>query len=162
MCRGVANRLGAIVQHRGLPRPLRVEELGEPDQMSETECAPLVEQILGSEADPLLAEAVRQLVKACFYPEFKTCRDSFREMGADGSCRRQELDRVRRRMSGSHCVDCPYWVALTPTQHEQFLRKHWRAAPAEFDAHRNAFLPEDFRCLRQWLYVAAREPRNAK
>jgi hypothetical protein len=161
-CRGVAERLGAIIQHRGLPRPLRVEELGEPGQMSEAECAPLVEQVLGGESDPLLADAVRQLVKACFYPEFKTCRDSFREVGADGACRRQELNRARRRVSGSHCVDCPYWVALIPTQHEQFLLKHWRTTPAEFDAHRNVFLPEDFRALRQWLYAAARAPQNPK
>jgi hypothetical protein len=157
-CRRIADRLWALIQSRGLPPPLRAEELGEPGQMSEAECAPLIAEVLDGEVDSLLAEAVRQLVKACFYPEFKTCRDSFREVGTDGACRRQELDRVRRRVSGAHCVDCPYWVTLTPAQHEQFLQKHWRAAPGEFGANRNLFLPEDFRAFRQWLYAAARRP----
>jgi hypothetical protein len=113
--------------------------------MAEEECALLIARVMAGLAGPRLAEAARQLVKACFYPEFKTCRDSFREVAADGSCRRQELARVRGRISGAHCVDCPHWVALTPAQHIAYLTHEWRGDAAEFSAHRDVFLPEDFR-----------------
>jgi hypothetical protein len=148
-------RLWAIATERGLPPPLAAHERGEPGGMTEEECSPLVARALAGAADPLLAEAVRQVIKACLYPEFKTCRDSFREVGADGRCKRQEFDRVRRRVSGAHCVDCPYWVTLTPEQHERFLAENWRAGAAEFAADRRVFLPEDFRALRQWVRRAA-------
>lgn len=151
-----AERLWALVGARGLPRPLAREERGEPGEMSDEECAPLVARVMGAESDPLLATAARQLVKACFYPEFKTCRDSFREVAPDGSCRRQELKRVLGRVSGAHCVDCPHWVALTPEQHEKFLAREWRSGAADFAAHRAVFLPEDFRALRQWLHARGR------
>jgi hypothetical protein len=125
--------------------------------MSEEECAPLVARVVaGVEGDALLAEAARQLVKACFYPEFKVCRDSFREVARDGACRRQQLARVRGRISGTHCVDCPHWVALEPAEHVRFVTAEWRMDPADFTAHREVFLPEDFRELRRWLYAAAR------
>ena len=152
----LAARLWVLVDERGLPRPLEPAERGEPGELSEAECAPLVARVMDGAADTLLATAVRQLVKACFYPEFKTCRDSFREVAADGSCRRQELARVLGRVSGAHCVDCPYWVALTPEQHERFLAREWRVGAAAFTAHRAEFLPEDFRALRRWLYGRAR------
>ena len=152
----IAQRLWMLVNKRGLPRPLAVHERGEPGGMSDEECAPLVSAVIDPAESLLLVEAVRQLVKACFYPEFKTCRDSFREVKPDGSCRRQELSRVLRRVSGTHCVDCPHWVALTPEQHEKFLGRNWRAGDAELRAHRDVYLPEDFRELRLWLYHAAR------
>lgn len=152
-----ARRLWTLVVERGLPRPLATHERGEPGGMTDEECAALVAAVVDSGADALLVEAVRQLVKACFYPEFKTCRDSFREVEPDGSCRRQELPRVLRRISGTHCVDCPHWVAMTPVQHERFLARNWRAGADTFFAHRDVFLPEDFRALRQWLYAAARK-----
>jgi len=151
-----AARLRGLVEARGLPRPLTAAERGAPGEMSDEECAPLVARVLGGADEPLLAVAARQLVKACFYPEFKTCRDSFREVSPDGSCRRQELERVRGRVSGAHCVDCPHWVALTPAQHEKYLAREWRAGAADFAAHRAVFLPEDFRALRQWLHAWAR------
>jgi hypothetical protein len=152
----LATRLWALVTERGLPRPLRPAERGTPGEMSDAECAPLVARVLGEAQDPLLKTVVRQLVKACLYPEFKTCRDSFREVSPDGSCRRQELGRVLGRVSGAHCVDCPYWVALTPEQHEKFLGREWRAGAAEFAAQHAVFLPEDFRALRRWLHARAR------
>lgn len=152
-----AASLWALIVERGLPPPLAPNDPGAPGEMSDAECAPLIARVLGAASEPLLAEAARQLVKACFYAEFKVCRDSFREVAADGSCRRQELARVRRRASGAHCVDCPYWVALTPAQHEKFLARHWRAGAADFAAHREIFLPEDFRALRRWVRERARE-----
>jgi hypothetical protein len=127
--------------------------------MAEEECAPLVARVVaGVEGEALLAEAARQIVKACFYPEFKVCRDSFREVARDGACRRQQLERVRGRISGTHCVDCPHWVALEPAEHVRFVTAEWRGDPAGFTAHREIFLPEDFRALRRWLHAAAREP----
>ena len=79
----LAARLSALIAERGLPRPLAPGEIGAPGGIAEAECAPLVARVAGAGAPPLLAEAARQLVKACFYPEFTVCRDS--------------LSRVRRR-----------------------------------------------------------------
>ena len=153
----VATRLAILVTERGLARPLCDHEIGAPGSMTEKECSPLVERVMGGLDNPGLDDAVRQLVKACFYPEFKICRDSFREVTRDGSCRRQQLDRAIRRVSGAHCVDCPHWTALTPARHVDYLKSEWRGAPDEFADHRDVFLPEDFRMLRLWLQAAARK-----
>jgi hypothetical protein len=116
-----------------------------------------VARVLGGAGDELLATAVKQLVKACFYPEFTVCRDSFREPTKDGGCKRQELERVRGRVSGTHCVDCPHWVALSPEQHGEMLAREWRVgSAAQLTENRGVFLPEDFRALRRWLYARAR------
>lgn len=157
----LAARLWALVVERGRPRPLAVAERGAPGEMTEAECAPLVARVLGGTADPRWTTVARQLVKACFYPEFKTCRESWREVTADGACRRQELERTRGRVSGAHCVDCPHWVALPPASHEKFLAREWRGGAAAFAAHRGIFLPEDFRALRRWLHARARAPKSA-
>lgn len=151
-----AAQLRQLVAIRGLPRALAPGEIGTPGGMSEEVCAPLVAQVVEGLDEPLFAEAARQLVKACFYPEFKVCRDSFREIARDGSCRRQELERVRCRISGTHCVDCPHWVALEPTAHAEYLAREWRGDPGVLAAERDIFLPEDFRALRRWLHAAAR------
>ena len=158
----VAAQLRALIAERGLPRPLGPGEIGAPGGMSEEACAALIARVLagldaGASSDPLLADAARQLVKACFYPDFKVCRDSFREISRDGTCRRQQLDRVRGRISGSHCVDCPHWVALGADEHAEFLARAWRGDAAQLAAHEGIFLPEDFRALRRWLHAAARE-----
>ncbi|MEO5959926.1 MAG: hypothetical protein ABIZ49_00015 [Opitutaceae bacterium] len=156
---GIAARLQALVEQRGLPRPLARHEIGAPGGMSEDECAPLVLRVLGEAGNgsSLLADAVRQLVKACFYPEFKVCRDSFCEADGSGVCRRQEPGRAQKRVSGSHCVDCPHWVALSAEQHREFLARQWRAGAEAFAASRDVFLPEDFRALRRWLHTRARK-----
>lgn len=156
----VATRLWALVKERGLPRPLTASERGTPGEMSDEEVSPLLDRVLGETAPSWRAELetpVRQLVKACFYPEFKTCRDSFRALAPDGTCRRQEITRTRGRVSGVHCVDCPHWVALTPAQHAKFLVKQWvPTRVADFTAYQEVFLPEDFRALRVFLYRQAR------
>ncbi len=157
----VARRLQAVVAERGLPRPLAPGETGAPGGMAESDCAPLAARVAGPGASSLLAEAARQLVKACFHPEFTVCRDSYREAGADGACRRQELARARGRVSGSHCVDCPHFVALQPAEHAALLRDAWRAEPALLLAQGGVFLPEDFRQLRLWLHAEARRSRRA-
>lgn len=155
--RRLAGQLRAVIDERGLPRPLAAEERGAPGGLPDAECAALVARVMaGLASEPLLAEAARQLVKACFHREFRVCRDSFREVGADGSCRRQQLERVRARISGSHCVDCPHWVALEPGAHASMLAAEWCGDSAEFLQERAVFLPEDFRELRRWLHAAAR------
>jgi hypothetical protein len=152
-----AGQLCTLVAERGLPQPLAPNEDGAPGGMPEEECAALVSRVMaGMGNDPLFADAARQLVKACFYPEFKVCRDSFREVARDGACRRQQLERVRGRISGSHCVDCPHWVAREPDEHAAFLECAWCGDAAELATHREIFLPEDFRALRLWLHAAAR------
>lgn len=158
--RRYADGLWALVKERGLPRPLGAGEPGAPGELSEEACAPLVARVLAnaSEADRIFfANPLRQLVKACFHEEFKVCRDSFREPSPDGICRRQQLVRARQRVSGTHCIDCPYWVALTPEQHGHFLENEWQpAGRQDLDLHRSIFLPEDFRRLRRYLHHTAR------
>ena len=157
---GFAARLWALIGERGLPRPLGPAERGAPGKLPEAEVAQLLDRVLGDlppAGRATLEGPASQLVKACFYPEFKTCRDSFREVSPDGSCRRQELARAKLRVSGVHCVDCPHWVALTPEQHGRFLARAWRReGAAEFAAHRDVYLPEDFRALRRFLHALAR------
>lgn len=111
----------------------------------------LAARISGPGADPGLADAVTQLVKAITYPRLEGCRDSYREAGPDGSCRRQRVEQARRRISGTHCVDCPHWLAFGAVEHEAWLGAAWRSDPGEFAAARGIFLPEDFRALRRLL-----------
>lgn len=157
----LAAQLRQVVADLGLPAPLPEGTEGVSGGMSEAECAPLVARVMAGIEDSRLAEPARQLVKACFYPEFKVCRDSFREVGRDGSCRRQELERARGRISGVHCVDCPHWMALAPVDHGEFLMAEWRRDPSLFALNRDVFLPEDFRALRHWLHAAARRKQGA-
>ena len=153
----VSARLLELLQARGLPPPLIEGETGAPGEMTAAEVAPLVDQVLGDAGSrERWLEPVRQLVKSCFHREFTTCRESYREKSPDGLCRRQQLERVRRRTSGSHCVDCPYWTSLDATAHAALLRASWCEEEATFDANREVFLPEDFRALRRWLHAAAR------
>ncbi len=148
-------RLWQLVTERGVPPPLPPGERGESREMIKEEVAPMIERLVTglSEAEQTaLATPARQLVKACLQGDFKTCRDSFREVLPDGSCRRQELARVRERISGTHCVDCPYWLSLTPVQHARFLAREWRSgAPEDFAAQQAIFLPEDYRALRRFI-----------
>ena len=99
----LGGRLWALGAERGWPRALEEGERGAPGGMSEEECAPLVARVLNGASDELLAGAAKQLVKACFYPEFTVCRDSFREVARDGGCRRQELARARAGERGALC-----------------------------------------------------------
>lgn len=156
---GVAARLREVIVERGLPR---VPPGGRPEEAAElpaAECGPLERRVLGElAADPRWATPVRQLVKACLQPEFRRCRDSYRERSPEGSCRRQDLDKARARLSGSHCVDCPYWLELTPEQHRRVLRENWVGDPAVLVAREDVFLPADFRELRRCVRrIAAAE-----
>lgn len=154
----VAKRLWQLTQTRGLPAPLPADEMGIAGEMEAAEAAPLLAEVLaGLERADELAGAVRQLIKACFHPEFRTCRESYREREADGTCRRQQLGKAKARVSGSHCVDCPYWTSLTREEHERCLKRGWAGDVAEYVAHRDVFLPEDFREFRRLLHTEARK-----
>lgn len=154
--RALAARLRQLIVQRGLPPPLHAGERGAPREMPDRETGPLVAVVAGEGANPLLADAVRQLVKACFYPEFTECRDSYKARSPDGSCRRQQLERARGRVSGSHCVDCPYWLSLEPDDHAALLEESWCGEREEFRRNRGVFLPEDFRALRRAVRAEAR------
>lgn len=163
-CRLVGRRLFALLETRGWPRPLAPDEMGTPGEMPAGEVAPLVAVLidgLDEFSTEAWAGALRQLVKACFHPEFRTCRESYREVGEDGRCRRQEVARVRTRLSGTHCVDCPYWTALAPEQHAALLARHWRdGGAAGLAANREICLPEDFRRLRRLVRAGSRGNRD--
>lgn len=150
------DQLGQLVAERGLPPPLAPEAVCGTGGMAEQEFATLAALGLGGIDDPVLLDLAKQVLKACFYPELATCRDSFREVAKDGSCRRQEVARARSRISGAHCVDCPHWVEREPAAHAVLLAQEWRNEPGLLGAHQGIFLPEDFRALRRWLYSAAR------
>jgi hypothetical protein len=148
----VAAQLWKIVGDRGLPAPLPPNEAGAPGEISDEDCSGLVNQALDGLGQPErddLALPVRHLVKAIFNPEFRNCRNSYREESPDGSRRRQELARALKRTSGSHCVDCPYWTSLPPGKHLQLLDRAWRPEARALLAGRlDVFLPEDFRAFR--------------
>ncbi len=153
----IAERLWRQVEKRGVPQRNAAE--AEAPEMSAQEVGPLVAEILdGVAGADVLKNPARQLVKACFQAARRTCRESYRETTADGVCRRQVLARVRERVSGTHCVDCPYWTEFTAEEHADFLAKAWNPTGAEeFVTEREVFLPEDFRTLRRWLQARARE-----
>jgi hypothetical protein len=154
---GVGERLWHQIEARGLPPPLAKTELGAPGELSPSEIAAMMEPILHAMTERSRLEVpLQQVVKACFYPPFRKCRETYRERAPDGICRRQQLERARTRVSGSHCVDCPYWTALTPVQHTAVLSRGWAGDVAEFTTHVAVFLPEDFRLFRELLADAAR------
>lgn len=151
VAQAVGARLWILVSVRGIPPPIPAGAQSAPELAPEA-VAPLVATLLEdcSRATDL-ATPVRQLVKACFQPERRVCRESYRETRADGNCRRQQLERVRSRVSGTHCVDCPHWNALDGAAHRELLAAAWCGDRDLFTAGRDVFLPEDFRALRRWL-----------
>jgi hypothetical protein len=153
----ISTRLLAIIATRGLPRPLPPGEEGSPGELNAAEVTPLVESVLeGVNRRAALLDPIRQLVKACFHREFAICRDSYREVLPDGICRRQQLKKALGRVSGSHCVDCPYWTSLSADEHAQRLSDSWMGDMEEFERNRSVYLPADFRALRLWIHSAAR------
>jgi hypothetical protein len=153
-----AQRLVDLIAIRGLPRPLAPGEMGQPGEISgdviRTMLVGLLEGLLRADD---LEPIAKQIVKTCFYPPFTDCRESYRELDRSGACRRQLLDRARSRVSGSHCVDCPYWTSLSAAEHEDCLREAWVGDSESLTRHRDIFLPQDFREFRALLRQLAAE-----
>jgi hypothetical protein len=97
-----------------------------------------------------LGTVFKQVLKSCFQPPPAQCRNSFCETDSAGRCRRQERVYDLARLSGAHCVDCPYWLELNGDEHFKFLADRWLAGVDDLEAHRAVYLPEDFRTLRGW------------
>lgn len=146
----VAERLAGIAASRAeLPVPAA---MGEPPEMTADEVEAIVTEALsGLAGREALVVPVKQLAKGCFQATRRECRDSYREVDRAGVCRRQLLAKARERVSGTHCVDCPYWTQLTAAEHAALLAKAWGGAGGaeELAANREIFLPEDFRLLRR-------------
>jgi len=104
-----------------------------------------------------LLPVARQLLKTCIYGEFTECRNSYRSPVAEDRCRRQDPSIARTRISGTPCVDCPYYVTLTQGEHATLLEASWaRGNPVPYTREPALFLPEDFRELRRFLWLQAR------
>jgi hypothetical protein len=127
-----------------------------PAALVESMAREILDEVLPAGKNADLAVPVRQLLKACLQAEPVRCRESYREV-VGGSCRRQDLARARGRISGAHCIDCPHWVALEADRNAALLERSWVVGPVtRFQAHRDVFLPEDFRALRRWVRQAIR------
>jgi hypothetical protein len=151
-----AVRLWRVVREAGLPPPLAPDASGEPGELPAERTAELAAGIFAGLPLPErhldLDVPTRQLLKACLQPEFRQCRESYHEV-VDGACRRQQLKRVRARISGAHCVDCPYWVSLQSEQHRALLARSWVSGDVgELNRHEAIYLPEDFRALRIFVW----------
>ena len=103
-----------------------------------------------SERAAELGTVFKQVLKSCFQPSPQQCRNSFCETDSAGRCRRQERVYDQGRLSGAHCVDCPYWTEMNDSEHFEFLMDRWIAGEADLRAHRSVYLPDDFRALRRW------------
>jgi len=158
-------RVWGQVDSAGWPAPLQPGERRLPQERS----IPELETWVGAAVEgpglsnvpslelEFLFSGVRQLFKACLYPEISSCRESFRQVGPSGLCKRQNLASVRARICGSPCIDCPYTVMLTSEAHENLLQASWvPTSPTTFIVDALCFLPEDFRRLRRFLWLHAR------
>jgi hypothetical protein len=150
----LAGRLWRVVRREAPAASAGPEWREIPAAQVEAMAGEVLDDSLSAEARADLGVPLRQLLKACLQAEPVRCRESYREVVA-GSCRRQDLSRARGRISGVHCVDCPYWVTLKAEKNAALMERAWvEGPPARFHAERGVFLPEDFRALRRW----ARKP----
>lgn len=158
-----------IVEAHGWPEPLPAgierratdTELTDLATWVDRATRPAVEAGVGGQVLSCLKAAVGQLFKTCLYQEITVCRESYRMQTADGRCKRQIQANARARLSGSHCVDCPWTVRLTAEQHATLLRKNWAPGNAvTFDSDPMCFLPEDFRSLRRFLWLHGRSRQD--
>jgi hypothetical protein len=116
---------------------------------------------LASPRDELVG-MMKALIKGAWQTDAPVCRESYHEQDASGRCRRQELEYDRARVSGAHCVDCPYWLIGDAAEHGQRLESAWHAGAAAWAVGRAITLPEDFRAMRKaaQAYAAAKNGRQ--
>ena len=153
-------RVWEVSATHGFPAPLPDREIGEPGDIPDETLASLSEDVwaelpIHAERD-LLTVISYQLFITLLAREFRSCRQSYLETDVDGGCSRQDADFCADRISGSHCEDCPYFVALSQSKHVKLLSRQWHAGEEAFTASQARFLPDDFRLLRQYLHLHRR------
>lgn len=149
----------------GPPAPLADNAIGEPRTLDDNYLLSLTESTLARlprhRAEDTLRGLCFQVFITLLSPEFRTCRQSYQKDDATGVCPRQTVDHCRDRISGAHCEDCPFFVALSREQHRKLLgRSFGESRQADWQAHTDLFLPEDFRALRIFWHLHLRQPRS--
>jgi hypothetical protein len=159
--------LWETVLAEGLPVPLAAAEVGEPRTLEDSYLLALAEKTLARlprhRTEDLLRAFCIQILVALLSPEFKACRQSYQAVDAanGNTCARQSVDHCRDRISGSHCEDCPFFVALSQDQHRKLLARSFGASnQSVWSANTGLFLPEDFRALRVFWHLHIRQPRS--
>lgn len=154
---GEAENLVAVLRALGEEGGWAARFADDRDEMSAAQVAEGVRRL--TEALPLrggeFAGVAKQVLKGCFQPAPAVCRDSYRECDAAGRCRRQEHAYDLARLSGTHCVDCPYWEMFAKVDHITWLAPQWHAGAADLNVAAEVYVPEDFRELRCWRPPAA-------
>lgn len=167
LCSVWVARIFEGVERVGWPAPLSPATRCGPPEKSADDLEGRVKTVFPAEEAARLSPSdgervragIQQLFKACTYPEFTLCRDSYRQAGTNGVCKRQQLTVAQTRLSGVACVDCPYTVSLSAEQHVRLVKAAWGPNNLNtFDDNPMCFLPEDFRQLRRfiWLHVRSR------
>ncbi len=165
--RSLSEGLWETALQEGPPVPLADNEIGEPRTLEDSYLLALAEKTMvrlpRHRTDDLLRAFCIQILVALLSPEFKACRQSYQAGDAAnaGACARQSLENCRDRVSGSHCEDCPFFVALSKDQHRKLLGRSFGAAGQPvWSANTDLFLPEDFRALRIFWHLHIRQPRS--
>jgi hypothetical protein len=157
--------LWATALAEGMPQPLAANEIGEPRTLEDSYLFSLAEKTLvrlpKHRADDVLRTLCVQVFIALLSPEFKACRQSYQHTDSAGQCNRMSVDHCRDRVSGSHCEDCPFFVALSSDQHRKLLGRSFSpSGQTTWNANHSLFLPEDFRALRIFWHLHIRQPRT--
>ncbi|GAB5561965.1 MAG: hypothetical protein SynsKO_36120 [Synoicihabitans sp.] len=156
-----ATILWRLIEKNGLPPALEPSDQGQDAALSEADLSSKLDELWSAfrfvDHRAALEAPARHLIKGIWQPEFKKCRLSYKEESSAGKCDRQNLTKSLGRISGAHCVDCPYWVSISAEKNEKLLKKEWdQNSVVELSANMDVFLPEDYRSLRQLLYMHAR------
>lgn len=150
-----------IAQETGMAAALPKGEKGEPKCLEPDEQTELMTEILDrvdtEEGQFEIAHMGKYFLAAMVQPEFSNCRLSYCKANEEGKYPRQDLAYCKKRISGSHCVDCPLFIQTEPENHPQILQMQWKAMD-DSDLHDNlgVFIPEDFRQFRYFLHLYRR------
>lgn len=149
----------------GIPQPLAANEVGEPRTLDDSYLFGLAEKTLARlprhRTEDMLRTLCVQVFTALLSPEFKACRQSYQSKDSTDTCTRQNVEQCQDRVSGSHCEDCPFFVALSQDQHRKLLgRAFGPVNQTTWTSHLSLFLPEDFRALRIFWHLHLRQPQS--
>lgn len=150
-----------IIHREQLPQPLAARDIGEPRRLGDDYLFTLTDQILAQlprhRAEDTLRALCVQILVGLLSPEFRACRQSYQTVGPDGKCARLEIAHCRDRVSGAHCEDCPFFVALSAAQHGKLLARAYAMMGGAAPFRPDLFLPEDFRALRVFWHLHLRQ-----